>query len=124
KGVWEQNREKYRYSQAAHIGDCIKRGGQKNYSPHLLIFDLQKNQGIDQAFANVDLCGRGWLQALTLNSYHLPLNDEALGTMARNFEKWVQRHWPIWATVGATKLGLDGMRVEIEVVTHDSRTAK
>jgi enamine deaminase RidA (YjgF/YER057c/UK114 family) len=81
------------------------------------------NAQIDQAFANVDMNlrnagGEGWSQVYRVNSYHVPINDEALEAMVRNFRKWVPGHEPIWTCVGVTRLGEDDMRVEIEVVAH------
>ncbi|KAF9732684.1 L-PSP endoribonuclease family protein [Paraphaeosphaeria minitans] len=81
---------------------------------------------IEQAFANVDLNlrdagGKGWQQVFRVNSYHVPLNDEALGAMAKGFKKWMPDHAPIWTCVGVQRLGEDDMRVEIEVVAHDPK---
>ena len=59
-----------------------------------------------------------------MNSYHLPLNDEALQAMSRNFKKWMPDHQPIWTCIGVTRLGRDDMRVEVEVVAHDPEGAK
>lgn len=38
--------------------------------------------------------------------------------MTRNFKKWMPDHQPIWTAVGVTRLGMDDMRVEIEVAAH------
>lgn len=81
---------------------------------------------IDQAFENVDHClkdagGKGWSQVFRINSYHVPLNNEALAAMTRNFAKWMPDHKPLWTCVGVTRLGEDDMRVEIEVVAHDPK---
>lgn len=59
-----------------------------------------------------------------VNSYHVPINNEALAAMVRNFEKYMPDHQPIWTCVGVTRLGEDDMRVEIEVVAHDPEGAK
>lgn len=48
----------------------------------------------------------------------MPINDEALAAMVRNFHKYCPGHEPIWTCVGVTRLGEDDMRVEIEVVAH------
>ena len=82
------------------------------------------NVQIDQACANVDLAlrdagGKGWSQVFRVNSWHVPINDEAIAAMVRNFEKWMPDHCPIWTCVGVPRLGLDDMRVEIEVVALD-----
>lgn len=87
------------------------------------------NAQIDQAFANVDLTlrdagGKGWSQVFRVNSYHVPINNEALDAMVRNFKTWMPNHQPLWTCVGVTRLGEDDMRVEIEVVAHDEEGAK
>ncbi|PGH05010.1 hypothetical protein AJ79_06896 [Helicocarpus griseus UAMH5409] len=85
------------------------------------------NAQIDQAFANVELNlkdagGKGWEQVFRINSYHVPLNDEALEAMVRNFRKHMPQHEPLWTVIGVARLGEDDdMRVEIEVVAHDPR---
>ncbi|KAJ5691883.1 YjgF/Yer057p/UK114 family [Penicillium macrosclerotiorum] len=81
------------------------------------------NQQIDQAFDNVeyslkDAGGEGWSQVFRVVSYHVPINDEALAAMVRNFEKYMPGHQPIWTCVGVPRLSEDDMRVEIEVVAH------
>lgn len=87
------------------------------------------NAQIDQAFANVeralkDAGGKEWSQVYRVNSYHLPLNNEALEAMVRNLKTYMPDHQPIWTCVGVTRLGEDPMRVEIEVVAHDPEGAK
>lgn len=79
---------------------------------------------IDQAFQNVELAlktagGKGWSQVFRVNSYHIPMDNEALGAMVRNFKRWMPDHEPIWTCVGVVKLGEDAMKVEIEVSAHD-----
>lgn len=92
-------------------------------------FEKEINAQIDLAFANVERClkdagGKGWSQVYRVNSYHVPINDEALSAMVRNFKKYMPDHQPIWTCVGVTRLGEDDMRVEIEVVAHDPEGAK
>lgn len=79
---------------------------------------------IAQAFANVELAlkdagGQGWSQVFRVNSYHLPLNDEAQQAMVQKFKEYMPNHQPLWTCVGVSRLGFDDMRVEIEVVAHD-----
>ena len=98
------------------------------WNPETGAFYKEINQQIDQAFANVELNlkdagGKGWEQVFRVNSYHVPINDEALAAMVRNFEKYMPGHQPIWTCVGVTRLGEDDMRVEIEVVAHDPEGA-
>jgi enamine deaminase RidA (YjgF/YER057c/UK114 family) len=68
-----------------------------------------------------DAGGKGWSQVFRVNSYHVPLNNEALMIMVREFKKWMPDHNPIWTCVGVQRLGEDDMRVEIEVVAHDPK---
>ena len=65
--------------------------------------------------------GRGWEQVFRVNSYHVPLNNEALEAMVRNFRRYLPGHEPLWTCVGVARLGEDDMRVEIEVVAHDPK---
>jgi enamine deaminase RidA (YjgF/YER057c/UK114 family) len=53
-----------------------------------------------------------------VTSYHIPLNNEALDAMVRNFKKYMPDHEPLWTCVGVPRLGLDDMRIEIEVWAH------
>ncbi|PYH94551.1 L-PSP endoribonuclease family protein [Aspergillus ellipticus CBS 707.79] len=123
EGVGTRNRETFRYSQAVRIGDRIECAGQGGWDPQTGVFHKEINAQIDQAFANVELNlqnagGQGWEQVFRVNSYHVPINNEALEAMVRNFKKYMPNHQPIWTCVGVTRLGEDDMRVEIEVVAH------
>ncbi|KAF2014567.1 endoribonuclease L-psp family protein [Aaosphaeria arxii CBS 175.79] len=125
EGVGTTNREKYSYSQAVRIGDRIECSGQGGWHDDF-VFEKEINAQIDLAFANVEknlksAGGKGWSQVFRVNSYHVPLNDEALTAMVRNFKKYMPDHQPLWTCVGVTRLGADDMRVEIEVVAHDPK---
>ncbi|KAL0253002.1 hypothetical protein SLS55_010673 [Diplodia seriata] len=118
EGVGTTNREKFSYNQAV-----------RGWDPKTGVFEKEINAQIDLAFANVELClkdagGKGWSQVYRINSYHVPINDEALAAMVRNMKKYMPDHQPLWTCVGVTRLGEDDMRVEIEVVAHDPEGAK
>lgn len=81
---------------------------------------------IAQAFANVDLTlrtagGQDWGQVFRVNSYHVPLDETALGAMVEGMRRWCPDHRPIWTCVGVPRLGRADMLVEIEVVALDPR---
>ncbi|KAM0330609.1 hypothetical protein ACHAQA_003558 [Verticillium albo-atrum] len=127
-GVGVTNKKKFLYSQAVRLGDRIECAGQGGWHENGE-FEKEINAQIDLAFANVeknlkDAGGKGWSQVFRVNSYHVPINDEALAAMVRNFAKWMPDHQPIWTCVGVPRLGEDDMRVEIEVVAHDPEGAK
>ncbi|KAL2823432.1 hypothetical protein BDW59DRAFT_173434 [Aspergillus cavernicola] len=92
--------EKFWYSQAVRVGDRIECAGQGGWDPKTGEF-YKENAG-----------GKGWEQVYRVNSYHVPINNEALEAM------------PIWTCVGVTRLGEDDMHVEIEVVARDPEGAK
>ncbi|KAJ5722664.1 hypothetical protein N7488_000699, partial [Penicillium malachiteum] len=128
EGVGQKNKKDFLYSQAVRIGDRIECAGQGGWDPKTGVFHREINAQIDQAFANVDLNlkdagGKGWEQVFRVNSYHVPINNEGLDAMVRNFKRWMPNHQPIWTCVGVTRLGEDDMRVEIEVVAHDPEGA-
>jgi enamine deaminase RidA (YjgF/YER057c/UK114 family) len=61
----------------------------------------------------------GWTGVFRVNSYHVGFEgdgrDRVMGRMVENLKKWC----PLWTCVGVTALGMEGMRVEIEVVAVD-----
>ena len=93
------------------------------WNPENGVIHREINAQIDQAFENVemnlkDAGGNGWDQVFRVVSYHVPINNEAMDAMVRNFKKWCPNHNPIWTVIGVPRLGEDDMRVEIEVVAH------
>ncbi|KAM0342398.1 hypothetical protein ACHAPU_009585 [Fusarium lateritium] len=126
-GVTQQ--KNFHYSQAVRIGDRIECSGQGGWDPATGEIKKEINAQIDVAFENVERCikdagGKGWSQVYRVNSYHVPLNNEALDAMVRNFRKWMPDHQPLWTCIGVSRLGEDDMRVEIEVVAHDPEGTK
>lgn len=147
EGQGAEKLQKFSYSQAVRISDRIECSGQGKQHTCLILplshltrnsggwhpitgeFEKEINEQIDLAFANVERClkdagGKGWSQVYRVNSYHVPLNNEALEAMVRNFRAYMPDHQPIWTCIGVPRLGEDDMRVEIEVVAHDPEGAK
>ncbi|KAI8944490.1 putative L-PSP endoribonuclease family protein [Xylaria longipes] len=130
-GVGEENKKTLSYSQAVRVGDTIQVSGQGGWDPNKGISSVPRDiqAQIDQAFANVDLAlktagGKGWSQVYSVKSYHVPLNNEALEAVVRNFRTWCPDHQPLWTCVGVARLGEDDMRVEVEVQAYDPEGAK
>ncbi|EHK25837.1 uncharacterized protein TRIVIDRAFT_55144 [Trichoderma virens Gv29-8] len=129
EGVGVRNRDIFSYSQAVRVGDRIECSGQGGWDPKTGEYKKEINEQIDLAFANVeralkDAGGKGWSQVFRINSYHVPMNNEALEAMVRNFRHYMPGHQPVWTAVGVTRLAEDDMRVEIEVVAHDPEGAQ
>jgi enamine deaminase RidA (YjgF/YER057c/UK114 family) len=97
KGYGEKSLDSLHYSQAVRVGNRIECAGQGGWDPETSAIHKEINAQIDQAFANVDrnlrdAGGKGWSQVFRINSYHVPLNDEAMDAMIRNLRKWAPNH--------------------------------
>ncbi|ROT35059.1 YjgF-like protein [Sodiomyces alkalinus F11] len=115
--------DKHCYHQAVRVGDCIECAGQGGWNPKT--GDMKKDlyEEIDQAFDNVELAlkdagGKGWSQVYRVRSYHTDMSHDALMHTVENIKKRVTTHKPIFTCVGVTQLGVEGMRVEIEVAAY------
>ena len=140
EGYGQRVKRDLHYSQAVRIGDTIECSGQGKFSPSALIrktntiktggwdriteeIPHEIGKQIDQAFANVEHTiqkagGKGWEQVYKVRAYCVPLNNEALDHILRNFRKYCPNHQPLYTVVGVQRLGFDDMRVEIEVKAH------
>ncbi|KAL2140163.1 hypothetical protein VTI28DRAFT_4179 [Corynascus sepedonium] len=129
KGFGEAKRQELWYSQAVRVGDKIEVAGQGGWIPETSEIHQDLSDEIDQAFANVDLAlrtagGKGWCQVYKINLYLTVMNEEAVGALVRNLKKWMPDHQPVMTAVGVAALGLEGMRVEVEVAAHDPQGAE
>ncbi|EHL03757.1 putative RutC family protein yabJ [Glarea lozoyensis 74030] len=125
-GVPESMLESHHYSQAVRVGDLIQLSGQ-DFSTGEWPSGIDGQ--VDEAFINVDKClkfagGKGWEQVFKVNSYHIPLSEEMMAAMIRNFRKWMPNHRPLWTCIEVPRLGEKGMIVEIEVQAHDPEGAE
>ncbi|EJT50577.1 hypothetical protein A1Q2_03952 [Trichosporon asahii var. asahii CBS 8904] len=105
-------------------GKLTPSGGWDPQPPNAISEDVEAQ--IEQAFKNVELAlksagGKGWSQVFRVRSYHLTLDDAAMDLMIANFRKWMPDHCPVWTCVEVTRLGIPGMKAEIEVVAHDPK---
>ena len=78
---------------------------------------------IDQAFENCDrnlknAGGSGLTQVFKVRSYHVPLDDKTMEIVVEAMKKFFPNHQPLWTVLGVPRLGLDTMKVEIEVTAH------
>ncbi|KAH9242563.1 hypothetical protein K456DRAFT_1743740 [Colletotrichum gloeosporioides 23] len=128
QGLGSDNLKSHAYNQAVRMENQIFISGQGGHDRVTGKHSRDIDEHIDQAFENVDFVlrdagGKGWEQVFIVRSYHIHLTDEAQAAMVRNFKKWMPNHKALWTCVGVTRLGSDGMQVEIEVVAHDPEGA-
>ncbi|CAG9947154.1 unnamed protein product [Clonostachys rosea f. rosea IK726] len=115
----ETNAEQYHYSQAVKLGNVIKTSGQGGWDAQgNVISDLLKQIAV--AFENVLKALQAVDSRITyenifaIRSYHLDM-DSSFDVMTAQFKKLFPNHRPVWTCIQIGKLGLEGMRVEIEV---------
>jgi len=132
-GLGVQNLQNFHYNQAVRIpagADRVEIAGQGGWNPTTRAIHSDLLDEIDQAFANVQLALQdaglkaGWNGVFRVNSYHVGFDgdqERVLGRMVENLKKWCPGHAPLWTCVGVTALGMEGMRVEIEVVAVDEK---
>ncbi|CAP61887.1 uncharacterized protein PODANS_5_2120 [Podospora anserina S mat+] len=128
KGFGEEKRQELWYSQAVRIGDKIECSGQGGWNPETSEVHKSLSDEFDQAFKNVDLAlrtagGKGWCQVYKIRVYLTIIDDEAVEALVRNLRTWMPDHQPIMTAIGVNKLGLEGMRIEVEAVAHDPEGA-
>ncbi|CAH0027568.1 unnamed protein product [Clonostachys rhizophaga] len=115
----ETNAEQYHYSQAVKLGNFVKTSGQGGWDAQgHIISDLPKQIAV--AFENVLKALQAVDSRMTydnifaIRSYHLDM-DSSFDVMTAQFKKLFPNHRPVWTCIQIGKLGLEGMRVEIEV---------
>ncbi|KAM0460441.1 hypothetical protein ACHAPV_004708 [Trichoderma viride] len=95
---------------------------------HQLLRDLGYSQAVRVAIELKSVVkaagGKGWSQVFRVNTTHLPLNEEAMAAVQRNFKKYMPDHQPLWTALGVQRFGADRMAVEIEAVAYDPEGAK
>ncbi|EFQ93531.1 hypothetical protein PTT_09111 [Pyrenophora teres f. teres 0-1] len=119
-GFSEVKHEELWCSQAVRIGDYIEIAGQ---DPETSNIPTDLDEEIDQAFANVDYTlkhasGKGWSQVYKIRLYLTDLGEPSVVAAVRNLKKWLPDHRPILTYIDVNQLGLPGMRVEIEMISH------
>ena len=115
----EKNAVDYHYSQTVKVGNIFKTSGQGGWDEEGKITPELEKQ-IEKAFDNVLKAlkaadaGLSFDQIYAIRSYHIDM-DSSFDIMTSVFKKIFPNHRPIWTCVQISKLGLEGMQVEIEV---------
>ncbi|CAI6336090.1 unnamed protein product [Periconia digitata] len=115
----EKKSEEFHYSQSTIVNGIIKTSGQGGWDAEGVITSDPKKQ-VEFAFENVvkalDAAKKGasWKDVYAVRSYHTNI-DESAEYVIELFNNYMPDHRPIWTCVEISKLGIEGMQVEIEV---------
>jgi enamine deaminase RidA (YjgF/YER057c/UK114 family) len=116
KGVGEQMRDNYHYSQGVQVGDMVYVTGQGGWSDEFS-FSEDVHEQVRQAFRNVETvlaeAGASWQHVIDITSYHVQLDEAVLGTMVEQLRAHCPNHQPLWTVIGVASLALPQMQVEI-----------
>jgi enamine deaminase RidA (YjgF/YER057c/UK114 family) len=116
KGVGEQMRDSYHYSQGVQVGDMVYVTGQGGWSDEFS-FSEDVHEQVRQAFRNVETvlaeAGASWQHVIDITSYHVQLDEAVLGTMVEQLRAHCPNHQPLWTVIGVASLALPQMQVEI-----------
>lgn len=118
-GYGERLRDSLSYSQAMKIGNRVEISGQGGWTDELE-FPADWRAQYDLAFANVGrvltAAGADWCDVVSVHSYHVGLEDDAVHYMGELFRRHMPQHKPVWTLLGVERLGDERMRVEIRVI--------
>jgi enamine deaminase RidA (YjgF/YER057c/UK114 family) len=116
KGVGEQMRDNFHYSQGVQVGDMVYVTGQGGWTEQFSFSDDVHEQ-IRQAFRNVETvlaeAEASWQHVIDITSYHVQLDEAVLGTMVEQLRTHCPNHQPLWTVIGVASLALPQMQVEI-----------
>lgn len=116
----------WKYSQVLEVDGRVELSGQGGYHPDTLDYPkgVPLETEIERAFDNVTFMlasvGLNWSHVAAVHTYHVPEPDGYIVAsnveVARQFERRMPQHKPIWTAQGVAVLGDPGMRVEVRVV--------
>lgn len=106
------------YSQAVRIGDRVETSGQGGWDGDHA-FPVALSDEISRAFDNLGRAlagaGAGWDDVVSVESWHLPLDEATYALMVTEIQTRMPRHRPVWTALAVPGFGLPGMRVEVRV---------
>jgi enamine deaminase RidA (YjgF/YER057c/UK114 family) len=111
--------EAFHYSQAVKVGNIVKISGQGGWDAEGSMASSALKQvelaleNIEKALQSVDK-SLSWKNVYAIRSYHTNI-DESANLCIEGWRRVMPAHRPVWTCVEITKLGIEGMQVEIEV---------
>ncbi|KAF3000918.1 hypothetical protein E8E13_008501 [Curvularia kusanoi] len=115
----ESKSDTFHYSQAVKVGNIVKISGQGGWDVDGNIPPDAAKQ-VDLALANVEKALKSadsslsWKSVYAIRSYHKNI-DESADLAIEGWRRVMPNHRPVWTCVEITKLGIEGMQIEIEV---------
>jgi enamine deaminase RidA (YjgF/YER057c/UK114 family) len=111
--------EAFHYSQAVKVGNIVKISGQGGWDEEGNMASSASKQ-VELALKNVEKALQGvdkslsWKNVYAIRSYHTNI-DESAELCIEGWRRVMPNHRPVWTCVEITKLGIEGMLIEIEV---------
>ncbi|MDM0071530.1 Rid family hydrolase [Variovorax sp. J31P207] len=116
EGYGDMLRENFHFMQAVRVGDRVETSGQGGWFSDFSFPETIREE-IVNAFTNLgrvlELSNASWKDVIHINSYHVPMSDEALAVMTEQFRLHMPDRPPIWTCLGVPALGNPNMRIEI-----------
>lgn len=115
----EAKSQDFHYSQAVRVGNTVKCSGQGGwYESGEIEPNLEKQvalalENVERALKAVDE-RLSWANVYAIRSYHIDI-DASADFVIEGFKKHMPNHRPVFTCVQISKLGIEGMQVEIEV---------
>ncbi|KAH7095526.1 endoribonuclease L-PSP [Paraphoma chrysanthemicola] len=109
----------FHYSQAVKVGNLVKISGQGGWDAQGDIASTASRQ-VELALENVEKALKAadeslsWKNVYAIRSYHTNI-EESADLCIEGWRRVMPNHRPVWTCVEITKLGIEGMQVEIEV---------
>jgi enamine deaminase RidA (YjgF/YER057c/UK114 family) len=118
--------EAFQYSQGVKVGNIVKCSGQGGWNTEGIIASSASEQvklAIEKVEKALQAVNKSitWKNVYAIRSYNTNIDDSA-DLCIEGWRRVMPDHRPAWTCVEITKLGIEGMRIEIEVeVLAESR---
>jgi enamine deaminase RidA (YjgF/YER057c/UK114 family) len=115
----ESKSKAFHYSQAVKVGNIVRISGQGGWDAEGNVAPNARKQvelaleNIEKALQSVEK-SLSWKNVYAIRSYHTNI-DESADMCIEGWRRVMPDHRPVWTCVEITKLGIEGMQIEVEV---------
>lgn len=115
----ESKSQAFHYSKAVKIGNLVKISGQGGWDSEGNMAPSAAKQ-VQLALENLERALKAadssltWRSVYAIRSYHTNI-DELAELAIEGWRRVMPQHRPVWTCVEISKLGIEGMQIEIEV---------